>query len=496
VPVGPRGQIEALLVCGPFATRRPTTSEISERWNRLTGRQAHPSDPEFAHYLAVTLSVLTLDAEMLSAFRRFLECYALLIAERGDAYALAAEAVLLRAKLLRARAAERMWDAARSMIDEGTSPAWFSPHIDSDLGRLGIARLPEHVLVGLAVVEGDRDPLDQLVTLDSFQRECGDLALSKRLLTGTVGNHGVTFLVGSAPSRARLASILRSLADDVSRLARRRFGLKVHFGTDGLTGSAALPVRFKEALGAAERAASQGLPLARAVPGTMSASSPMRELREKLGRSDQKIETVIARFEQYVDAVVEQCGYRLDVVAAHLESGLQQIARPLLSSGILQQKAYLDAWAMLDQAAHNASTVMNLVAAYRRAVSDLVALVQRPQEATRERNLARAIAFIHEHFAEPVEVRKVAHIAGFAPGYFSQLFKRHERMTFESYVRKLRVRRAQQLLKGTDLSAERISQLCGFSLRPYFFRVFKADVGMTPLQYRGANPPPPWRKSL
>ena len=119
---------------------------------------------------------------------------------------------------------------------------------------------------------------------------------------------------------------------------------------------------------------------------------------------------------------------------------------------------------MLDQVAHNASTVMNLVAGYRRAVSDLVALVQRPQEATRERNLARAIAFVHEHFAEPLEVRKVAHIAGFAPGYFSQLFKRHEHMTFESYVRKLRVRRAQQLLKGTDLSAERISQLCGFAL--------------------------------
>jgi AraC-like DNA-binding protein len=290
--------------------------------------------------------------------------------------------------------------------------------------------------------------------------------------------------------------MLRSLADDVARLARRRFGLRLHFGTDALVGSSPLPVRFKEALGAAQRATSQGLPLARAVAGAMPAASPVRDMREQLGRADQKIETVTASFEQYIGAVVEQSGYRLDVVAAHLEAGLQQIARPLLSSGILQQKSYQDAWAILDQVARHASTVMDLVTAYRRAVSDLAALVQRPQEATRERNLSRAIAFVHEHFAEPLALRKAARIAGFAPGYFSQLFKRRERMTFENYVRKLRVRRAQQLLKGTDLSAERISQLCGFALRPYFFRVFKAELGMTPLQYRAANPPPDWKESM
>jgi AraC-like DNA-binding protein len=495
VPVGPRGKVEALLVCGPFTTHRATTSEVLERWQRLTGRQAHPSDPELAHYLSVTLGVLTLDAEMQARFRRFLECYALLIAQRGDPHALAAEAVVLRAKLERARAAEKMWDAVRGMVDEGTSPVWLSPHTDSDFGRLGIARLPEHVLVGLAAVDADRDPLEELLTLDAFQRECAVLADSKHMVTGRVGSRGVTFLVGGSSS-TRLPGLLRSLADDVARLARRRFGLRLHFGTDSLVGADLLPARFKEALWAAERAASQGLPLARAIQGARPASSPIRDLREQLGRADQTIETLSARFEQYIAAVVEQCGYRLDVVAAHLESGLQQIARPLLSSGILQPKSYEDAWSMLDRAARNASTVMDLVASYRRTISDLATLVQKPQESTRERNLARAVSFVHEHFAEPLSIRNVAKIAGFAPGYFSQLFKRRENVTFETYVRKLRVRRAQQLLKGTDLSADRISQLCGFSLRPYFFRVFKADVGMTPLQYRAANPPPAWQKSV
>jgi hypothetical protein len=50
----------------------------------------------------------------------------------------------------------------------------------------------------------------------------------------------------------------------------------------------------------------------------------------------------VSSIEQYVEAVVEQCGYRLEVVAAHLEAGMQQIT-PLLNSGMLQQKSNLDA---------------------------------------------------------------------------------------------------------------------------------------------------------
>ena len=67
---------------------------------------------------------------------------------------------------------------------------------------------------------------------------------------------------------------------------------------------------------------------------------------------------------------------------------------------------------------------------------------------------------------------------------FHSSFKQREKMTLDRYVRQLRIERAKQLLKGTDLSAERISQLSGFSLRPYFYRVFGEMTGMTPLQFR------------
>jgi hypothetical protein len=61
VPVGREKGVQAILVVGPLATRRPTSGDLLKRWRWLTGRNAHPSDPEFAHYLSLTLGTLTLD---------------------------------------------------------------------------------------------------------------------------------------------------------------------------------------------------------------------------------------------------------------------------------------------------------------------------------------------------------------------------------------------------------------------------------------------------
>jgi AraC-like DNA-binding protein len=486
VPIGARDKAEAILVTGPFARSRPTATDVLERWRWLTGRQGHPSDPEFAHYLSATLAALTLPGELLRCYQRFLECYALLIAHRGDAHALAAEASRLKTRLETARRAEQMWSAARSMIDERTAPQWLSPHTDADFPRLGIERIPENVLVGLSVTDlRETDPVDELLRRDGFQRACVDVARSKHVICGRVGEQGVAFLLRGERSAARLELAQRDLANEVSRLAKRRFGLRLHFGANATGDSTLLPVRYEQALGAAERALSRGLWFVRAQRDTRLGSSPVRELRVRLGAgAGEPFETLVPRFEQYINAVAEHCGYRFEAIRAHLEAGFDQAAEALLATGTLQQKGHLATCEALDQAARSAFTLTELLDAYRRAISDLALLARHPAKATQDRNLGRAITFIHQHFTERLPLTQVARVAGFAPGYFSQLFKRREKMTLDRYVRQLRIERAKQLLKGTDLSAERVSQLSGFALRPYFYRVFGQVMGMTPLQFR------------
>src|SRR5262245_20015121 len=48
VPLFLRGEPVAVLVVGPVATERPTAVRALELWREISGRQGHPSDPEFS----------------------------------------------------------------------------------------------------------------------------------------------------------------------------------------------------------------------------------------------------------------------------------------------------------------------------------------------------------------------------------------------------------------------------------------------------------------
>jgi YesN/AraC family two-component response regulator len=174
----------------------------------------------------------------------------------------------------------------------------------------------------------------------------------------------------------------------------------------------------------------------------------------------------------------------METARAHLEAGFDQAAHALAATGALAERTYREMCEALDRAARDSVTLSDLFAAYRRSFSELADLAGGPANVSRDRNLRRAVAFIHRHFSDPISLPQVARVAGFSSNYFGQLFRRREQMTFEHYVRQLRIERAKQLLGVTDLSAEKVGQLSGFPVRPYFYRVFKEIVGVTPAAYR------------
>ena len=94
------------------------------------------------------------------------------------------------------------------------------------------------------------------------------------------------------------------------------------------------------------------------------------------------------------------------------------------------------------------------------------------------------MAHIHEHYTEDLSLARVARVGGFAPNYFSLLFKEREQMTFAHYLRQLRTERAHQLLSTTDLALHRVAQLSGFGTANYMARVFRETDGTSPRALR------------
>jgi len=61
--------------------------------------------------------------------------------------------------------------------------------------------------------------------------------------------------------------------------------------------------------------------------------------------------------------------------------------------------------------------------------------------------------------------------------------------TPNNYVIRVKLEKAVRLLKGTDMSVKEIAWDCGFDDANYFIRVFRANYGITPQQYRNTPTP-------
>ncbi|HEV8245502.1 MAG TPA: helix-turn-helix domain-containing protein, partial [Polyangiaceae bacterium] len=480
-------RVLGVLLVGPFATAKPTSASILERWRWLTRRQGHPADPEFLQFVSMTLSTLVLEPRELKAFERLITLLGLLIAAENPAETLCAELDTLATRLELTRQIERVWDAARSMVDERTTRTWATPF--RDLASVGLRRVPERVLVGLTVSrERAPDPVDELLRRDAFQRASVGLARAVgNTIAGQVGDHGVMFLSAGPGSEPRRRQRLLDLADKAGELAAQ-FGFRMHFGLSGLPSSAPLWERYPAALASAESALSQGLRLAEGAPEARSRTALLHELRRKLAvLVEQKPDLLPAQFDRYLESVGLHCGYQLGAVRAHLEAAFERLAETLLDSGALEPKSFQERHDSLDRAARDVRTVAELFVVFRQAVRDLSDAVRQPVPARRERNLRRAVAYLHQHYAEPLSLSKVARIAGFAPNYFSVLFRQRERTTFEHYVQNLRIERAKQLLSTTELEVQKVAQLSGFNGRAHFTQVFKRLAGVTPIAHRRAS---------
>ena len=97
----------------------------------------------------------------------------------------------------------------------------------------------------------------------------------------------------------------------------------------------------------------------------------------------------------------------------------------------------------------------------------------------------RAEAYIKENYADTdMSMDRVCKYLVLSISYFSLIFKNHTGETFISYLTRIRVEKAKELLKCTDLKTYEIADRIGYADPHYFNLIFKKATGMTPTMYR------------
>ena len=92
--------------------------------------------------------------------------------------------------------------------------------------------------------------------------------------------------------------------------------------------------------------------------------------------------------------------------------------------------------------------------------------------------------YIHDNISDPnLSLTIVAEKTFYTPAYLSRMFKLHEGVNFMSYVNRVRIELACELLRKGTKNVKEISRMAGFESPSYFSAFFKRHVGVNPVQY-------------
>ena len=98
--------------------------------------------------------------------------------------------------------------------------------------------------------------------------------------------------------------------------------------------------------------------------------------------------------------------------------------------------------------------------------------------------IQRALAFIQEHFTEPIRVKDAAKVSGLGLARFYALFRSLLGRTMHQHLNSVRLAHARELLLGTDWSVERVAGESGFLLTENMREAFVREFGCPPREYR------------
>jgi AraC-like DNA-binding protein len=134
------------------------------------------------------------------------------------------------------------------------------------------------------------------------------------------------------------------------------------------------------------------------------------------------------------------------------------------------------------------SGLYQLVLAYLRIDSEENRISPEKPSLNTEQRLERVLTLIFRDFDRfTLDLNSAAEEAAMSRFHFARFFKRQTGQSFHSYLTKVRLVYAKQLLLMGDLSLDVVANKSGFSSLSSFHRNFKTDTGCTPDYYRKNN---------
>lgn len=98
--------------------------------------------------------------------------------------------------------------------------------------------------------------------------------------------------------------------------------------------------------------------------------------------------------------------------------------------------------------------------------------------------IEKAITYIQNNYTNKITLDDVAKYIGISKYYLSFLFKKEKDINFTTFINKLRIEKAKELLMQPQMTINQVYSETGFNDQQYFSKTFKKYVGMTVTEFR------------
>jgi AraC family transcriptional regulator len=98
--------------------------------------------------------------------------------------------------------------------------------------------------------------------------------------------------------------------------------------------------------------------------------------------------------------------------------------------------------------------------------------------------LRRVKEFVHAKMEDELSLHDLAQSVELSTAHFSEMFRKSTGETPHQFVLRLRVERAQEMLRSAEARVLDVAVACGFKTQQHFARVFRHVCGLSPTDYR------------
>lgn len=117
----------------------------------------------------------------------------------------------------------------------------------------------------------------------------------------------------------------------------------------------------------------------------------------------------------------------------------------------------------------------------------LISEKEKSERYTKGKRMNRIMDYVENHFTEKLLLSDISRLEGLSIYYLSHFFKEMLGLSFQEYIALRRFERARKMVEQTNRSLTEICMECGFSDYRYLNKIYKKQLGYTPMEYRSSH---------